>query len=353
MGMERIKHTVRFLTPAFLGAAEQNMERIKHTVSFLTPAFLGDAEQNAVWRSPPFKAELRRWWRMAMIARTGSLGELRSIEGCLFGDAAGADGRRSAVRLRLHGQRAWKPGSLRTWPGVRSSQQGVAADLYLGYGPIQYSKESRKPELGKGCAIDAGEAVNLSLAWPTGTRGSEALLEALGLMHQFGTLGSRSRNGWGSYQLDPVPACDLAAHAADWRDVIVNVSWPRHIGRDEKGLLIWRTAPCSDWKAVIGILGDVRKQLCRESGALRPLMSSPVTGRSQPKWTDGARVPNTLRFKVIANEQGQLVGQVTHMPCRPADELWNCLEGKARRQFPELWQSAHAQLDQTLQRVEP
>lgn len=331
------------------------MERTKHTVKFLTPAFLGDAGQNAVWRSPPLKAELRRWWRVAMIARhTGSLAELRSLEGALFGDAAGTNGRRSAVRLRLHGQRAWKPGSLRSWPDVRASQAGGAADLYLGYGPIQHSKSLRKPALANECAIDAGETADLSLAWPTATRGSDALIEALGLMHQLGNLGSRGRNGWGSYQLNPVPACDLAAHAAEWRDVIVNVSWPQHVGRDERGLLIWRTAPRSDWKAVVSVLGAVRKSLCRESGPLRPLMSYPVTNRTQSEWArkSDARVPNTLRFKVIANEQGQLVGQVAHMPCRPSDALWSCLEDKTRREFPELWRSAHEQLDQTLRRVE-
>ncbi len=43
------------------------MRKIEHryTVRFLTPAFLGDAEQNGRWRTPPFKAQLRQWWRVA------------------------------------------------------------------------------------------------------------------------------------------------------------------------------------------------------------------------------------------------------------------------------------------------
>ncbi len=36
-----------------------------YTVSFVTPAFLGDAEQNGAWRTPPFKILLRQWWRVA------------------------------------------------------------------------------------------------------------------------------------------------------------------------------------------------------------------------------------------------------------------------------------------------
>ena len=36
-----------------------------YTVRFTTPAFLGDAEQNGAWRTPPFKALLRQWWRVS------------------------------------------------------------------------------------------------------------------------------------------------------------------------------------------------------------------------------------------------------------------------------------------------
>ena len=32
------------------------MVKQQYTVSFVTPAFLGDAEQNGAWRTPPFKA---------------------------------------------------------------------------------------------------------------------------------------------------------------------------------------------------------------------------------------------------------------------------------------------------------
>jgi len=43
-------------------------KKLDLTVRFLTPAFLGDAEQNGRWRTPPFKALLRQWWRMAYAA---------------------------------------------------------------------------------------------------------------------------------------------------------------------------------------------------------------------------------------------------------------------------------------------
>lgn len=39
------------------------MKKLEYQVSFTTPAFLGNAEQQAQWRTPPFKALIRQWWR--------------------------------------------------------------------------------------------------------------------------------------------------------------------------------------------------------------------------------------------------------------------------------------------------
>ena len=44
------------------------MRELTYQVSFNTPAFLGNAEQQAQWRTPPFKAMLRQWWRMVKAA---------------------------------------------------------------------------------------------------------------------------------------------------------------------------------------------------------------------------------------------------------------------------------------------
>lgn len=63
------------------------MEQQTFRLELLSPTFLGDAEQKAAWRTPPIKAQLRRWWRVAMFARGHRLPGLRQQEGELFGDA--------------------------------------------------------------------------------------------------------------------------------------------------------------------------------------------------------------------------------------------------------------------------
>jgi CRISPR-associated protein Cmr1 len=53
-----------------------------------SPAFLGDASQSGVWRTPPIKALLREWWRIASAQGFGyDHKAMRETEGLLFGNA--------------------------------------------------------------------------------------------------------------------------------------------------------------------------------------------------------------------------------------------------------------------------
>jgi hypothetical protein len=74
-----------------------------YTVRFVTPAFLGNAEQQGQWRTPPFKALLRQWWRVAAAKDYGyNHQRLRDAEGKLFGNAWIEEAFcKSKVRLRL------------------------------------------------------------------------------------------------------------------------------------------------------------------------------------------------------------------------------------------------------------
>lgn len=104
------------------------MTKLEYQVSFTTPAFLGNAEQQAQWRTPPFKALLRQWWRVAKAKESGyDHLRLREAEGLLFGNAwlepvnGKARHRRSDVRIRLV---PWEDGTLSSqyWPGDRWSR---------------------------------------------------------------------------------------------------------------------------------------------------------------------------------------------------------------------------------------
>jgi CRISPR-associated protein Cmr1 len=188
--------------------------RLSYTVRFLCPAFLGNAEQSGQWRTPPFKALLRQWWRVAYAADHGfnvDLTAMRRAEGELFGVAADRESNRSCARIRLD---RWDVGTLNIWqsqasmsvwhPEVGHNGQRVGGDLYLGYGPLNYDKAKRATVLKASAAIQSGETavLRVALAPNVSKTDSDRIIMAIALINMYGCLGGRSRNGWGSFMLN-------------------------------------------------------------------------------------------------------------------------------------------------------
>lgn len=343
------------------------------TLRFLTPAFVGDAEQNARWRTPPFKHALREWWRVAWTADKNfnvNVKEMRREEGLLFGNAwlshregmrEVADHRKSLVRVRLS---QWNEGSLKKWPCDESvvhrevtNKDRVGSSLYLGYGPLIYDNQRRAT--GMKAAIQADESATLSVAFPaTHAPGIE---RALWLMDRFGTLGGRSRNGWGSFQLAPADDRTPTLGATPlplrpWHECLTGEwDWPHAIGCDDSGPLIWKTAPHADWKSLMKTLADEKIKL-RTQFVFPPddrppykeieprhWLSYPITTHRTRVWEEGARLPNQLRFKVRTTADSKLVGVLFHMPHLPPLKF----KPDQRKSIQATWEKVHALLDES------
>lgn len=337
------------------------MIELRYRMSFTTPAFLGNAGQAGQWRTPPVKALLRQWWRVAYAAdHQGrvSVAAMRVAEGVLFGTAADGAGasNRSRVRLRLS---HWNTGKLSNWSGLDAQRVAhpevrtpVGAQLYLGYGPLIFS--GGQTALKAGAALQEKDHADLSLAFPEGVE-APRLRRALWLLHHYGTLGGRSRNGWGSFSLTPVDGSPaLPAHldpslTLPWREALAQ-DWPRALGSDARGALIWQTEPLADWKLVMRRLAETKIALRRlflftgGRDALAPeerhWLSYPVTNHSVRAWGTNARLPNSLRFKVRADADGKLRGVVFHMPCLPPPSFQPDMQA-----IPRVWQRVHDHLD--------
>ena len=344
------------------------MIELKYRLSFNTPAFLGNAEQQAQWRTPPIKALLRQWWRVAYAAdhpKGVSVADMRRAEGRLFGVAAdGKESNRSLVRIRLS---SWAPGTLKSWdrleqPSVSHREVEktgfkVGPHAYLGFGPLDGRGGTRFGEK-VNAAINAGEKADLSIAFPSGDE-SNRLRRALWLMHQYGTLGGRSRNGWGSFSLIPASETTSAltgpldpSLTLPWRDALAH-DWAQAIGSDEHGPLIWQTEALDDWKKVMRRLAEVkiglRTQFKFNSGKNaavpeeRHWLSYPVTNHNVSAWKGKGgdfRLPNSLRFKVRAEPDGKLYGVIFHVPCLPPAEF-----RPERAAIVGVWQKVHQHLD--------
>jgi CRISPR-associated protein Cmr1 len=328
---------------------------LTYQVSFNTPAFLGNAEQQAQWRTPPFKAMLRQWWRVVKAPDVGyDHRRLLTLENELFGSAGDDDGGgRSQVQLRLSG---WDMGSLVAGrdsvelkyvdhpdvdPRAAQPHRGekkVRADVYLGYGPI-----------GKSSAIDAiAEPQTFKLRSPT----SEAptLRKAMQLAAWFGTLGSRARNGWGSLHIEGegilgwAELCDSKlAEQAPLRSVTnalgdrLASEWPHAVGLCADGRpAVWRVVAGStvkegktafvgfdNWRLVMEQLAALkigfRTQFKLNSGAPhsrvedRHILAYPVTNHGLAGLPN-ARLASQMRFKVAKSKDGKYFGLITHLP---------------------------------------
>jgi CRISPR-associated protein Cmr1 len=341
------------------------MKRLEYQITFNTPAFLGNAEQNGQWRTPPFKALLRQWWRMAYAADFSfnvNLSEMRREEGLLFGNAwlshrdgsrEVADHCRSRVRIRLD---SWRPGELKSWPARDSAvshpevQRPVGSQLYLGYGPLTFRSGTA---LKANAAIQAGENATLSIAVPE--EHLARIERSLWLIDHYGTVGGRSRNAWGSFSLTSVngtPKLTAGLPVRPWREAL-RLGWPHAIGQDDKGaVLVWQTNPNNDWKALMRELAIVkiglRTQFLFSSkgphATVQPRhwLSYPITSHSAAAWRD-ARLPNSLRFKVRPDprDSSKFVGIMFHVPCLPPSEF-----KPNTNAITQTWQSVHALLDE-------
>ena len=362
------------------------MQKMKYRVEFLTPAFLGNAEQSGQWRTPPFKALLRQWWRVVWAARhrfPEDSAAMRRDEGRLFGNAwIEGDFRKSAVRMRLS---KWTEGSLTRGQWGRQELDGkirhpevkqpVGPLLYLGYGPLNVESINKPGDrkeyataLKGNAAIQVGETADLSIAVP----GPDVpdVRNALSLMNSYGTVGGRSRNGWGSFlieSLDGSPGMDASEDASElgageldrsfvrpWRDALA-LDWPHAIGADDAKPLVWRTVePYDDWETLMRDLAILKVGLRTmfvfpnaKPPHPRPLdrhwLSYPITRHGTRQWNRNARLPNSLRFKVRPDpdDPKRLRGVIFHVPCRPPADFSPDI-----RAIENVWTKTHQLLDE-------
>ena len=349
------------------------MHELTYQVSFNTPAFLGNAEQQAQWRTPPFKALLRQWWR---IVKAPSLGydhkRLLDAENELFGSALDGEERsRSKVQLRLS---AWDGGTLTTVQKGQdidheeSPTKKVGANTYLGYGPIGAGKD-------RNAISPLTSKTELRLRFPDVN--AKDICSALQLAHWFGALGSRSRNGWGAVNLEGgglLPSKDLKTELLQSMGVVLRAEnclqrdWPHAIGCDSDGLpTVWRLLKLEN-KQLDGFhkWEDVMFELARIKVAVRTSNYFKFTGGgknghekpdsrhvlSYPSgsqhvvnaWGKDARVANQVRFKVHRRTDGKFMAFIVHLPCAVPEPL----ASKVKFGMPDqkaIWTEVHRLLD--------
>lgn len=350
------------------------MKELSYKVTFTTPAFLGNAEQNGQWRTPPFKALVRHWWRIVKAKECGyDHSKLLEAENKLFG-TAGESGKsqRSLVQFRLA---EWRDGQLdnKKWSSETMSMlsSGVRSDVYLGFGAI--TSAPKKQAQIKNTALEPDQSNVLVIRFAPAVSPAQVadVAKAIALASDFGTLGNRSRNGWGSVNFTLLAAPEGVSFD-DYRQAVTAPlakclahDWASAIGTDDKGPLIWQGRPVSNWREAVFELAKLRQSLrkaAKAGGTGRDIKASqvvayPVTKGNNNAWDSKARIANSLRFKVILGaEKGSLIPIAVHIPAAVPTELVNKLTKQdldwLNQNELRIWQSLHAELDTMMSRKE-
>ncbi len=388
------------------------MKITKAHIKLVTPAFLGRADQRAEWRSPPIKALIRQWWRLSKASQFLAdhpgvdpqelINEVRSAEGRVFGSVGQSDkhkSHRSMIAIQLS---KWSLGKLTSWdkaprnvphPEVEPRGQ-VDAHLYLGYGPLGWNRQERKTDfmvLKSGGAVRTalrdGEEAELKIAFPNALE--KEVNTVLKLISWFGTIGARSRNGWGSIQITR-PATPLISRdelessvpTVKLQDCLGH-EWACAVGKDALGPLVWRTTRTYvKWEQVIEDLARIKIAYRTAIGvkpnadaerpvvADRHILAYPITNHGVSEWSardldnrgklkQEGRLANQLRFKVLkwATDKGEeYFGLAFHLPHRFPQEMLDKLKKRehreqVRQREAEVWAKIHKILDDQMRRI--
>ncbi|MFQ5660344.1 MAG: hypothetical protein ACE5GZ_07945, partial [Gammaproteobacteria bacterium] len=203
--------------------------------------------------------------------------------------------------------------------------------------------------------IAAGEENTLTVGFPENSDMKDVLL----LIGWFGSLGSRSHNGWGSLQLDGMAlptAINLQPFARELSQCLT-LDWAHAIGKDEEGVLVWLTEPKKDWRAAMSALAHIKVGVRATAKKFRDiskicgvhLLGYPAGGdwtlREFPK---EARLSSQLRFKVFDTNKW-VVGVIYHVPAKLPEVLRSKLTDKQKQwlQVNELsvWRAIHEYLE--------
>lgn len=180
------------------------MTRIQAHFRVVTPLFLAGYDQStAELRVPSIKGVLRFWWRALEGMHSENLGSLRTSESELFGSTSN----QSSVLMRVEKVGEWpepQTGKKYESSAVLKELEGDSSNIgarYLAYGVVEAfgSKTGRKAgQLQRGVLSHGlGLEFKLHLLLQKSTH-LPSLLGALKLMGLLGSLGSKSRKGYGS-----------------------------------------------------------------------------------------------------------------------------------------------------------
>lgn len=333
-------------------------EKLQLECEIITPMFLGNANQDAELRSAPFKGMLRYWWRVANGSKYKDHKDLLNGENNVFGspDDGGGKSQVTIEAAALNGISSKKdnfpnPGNIAHPECEKTARKTNPLNYLAGMGLIHYRNGILHSY------FPAGDNFTLTIT------ASHAVMDdinsTLNLLDIFGAIGSRCRNGWGSFQWHGFSYKEITSisdlSAAFDRD------YPHCLGRDANGPLFWKTKNIrQNWRSCMKDLAEIYVSIRAGNNALnipkldvndgnppeRHLLGYPITHHNNV-WGGGARHGSALRLLVRREADGYR-GYFLHLPHSFSKEMWKT--GPDRQ--IKIWQKVHTSLDKLCQRAQ-
>ena len=325
-------------------------ERMQLACEVTTPMFLGNADQEAELRAAPFKGMLRYWWRVAEGRKYGRFQDLLAAESRIFGSADEKTGGKSLVSIRVEpvsGMTASKekfpfPGNIQHRECEKTGGKVNPLNYLAGMGLIHFRngiQHSYFPARARfRVTIDS-----------TGDVAGE-VDRAVTLFTHFAAIGSRSRNGWGCFEVERKKEVNFGQE--EWRKAM-DRDYPNCLGRDNSGPLYWSTREtygswheCMRELAAIYIKVRTNLDVIHGNPPDRHLLGYPVTNHPVRSWGRSGRHGSALRLLVRKDGAGYR-GAILHLPHLFSDTMWH---GEEERQV-RIWKSVHQKLDALCRRA--
>lgn len=337
-----------------------NRKTAELTVEVITPMFLGGANGDAELRAAPLKNAIRYWWRITQ----GELSHEKMLEKeqKLFGGVTG-EATRSLVDVVVTGSVRTGDVEEEDFIGKKFNPEAgnsVSLAAYLGMGPIHFKGQYMKKR------ILPAETFSLTVSFPKENK--EDIIDALSLFAEFGSLGARSRNGWGSFNLlalnssiSLLPRKKLLEKYGKEISLIFNIDkkYPFKLGKSNELPLLWRIGISDTWENAMKLAGesymDLRQQVLpfpkeKPNGVQkRRILGYPITRHSIGNWGgNNGRMPSQLRIiiRIIRKTGKQYNSYFFHLPHK-IPKPWNSSLGSEL----SVWQKIHNYLDENFERT--
>lgn len=185
------------------------MDTITFNCRFITPTFLGGADPKGTpeLRGPSLKGALRFWWRAQ--GGISEIKKLRERELEIFGGVDSSNARRASFTIRVSHQEFITGETLpESRTSVRNKNFKVNIFEYLAYGI--YDQKERKLNRN---FVQSGQQFQVKFSFSSANYKSE-VLSAFRSLSLFGGIGTKSRNGYGKFEIlnDREPS--------NWMDVL-------------------------------------------------------------------------------------------------------------------------------------